>query len=232
MPNPQSPNNSELENNIGITFKNAELLQEALTHRSYINEHGDFKAHNERLEFLGDAVLELIITETIFAQFPDLPEGEMTAIRAAIVRRETLAQVAQDLTLDHYIKMSKGESNNKGKAREAILANAFEALTGAIYLDQGYETVSKFLLSHLKDRIGQVFSDKAYIDAKSRVQEILQAKRSITPNYKVLEETGPDHDKHFTIGIYAGEDLLATGTGQNKQQAETSAAREALTKLE
>ncbi|MFZ1987468.1 MAG: ribonuclease III [Minisyncoccia bacterium] len=216
---------------LGLTFKKLDLLVEALTHRSYLNEHrGAKQSHNERLEFLGDAVLELASTRFLFDKFPLKPEGELTAYRAALVNTYSLAAVAEGLGINDMLLLSKGEARDTGRARQIILANAFEAILGALYLDQGYEAVDAFLAKHLFPKIDDVIQNRAWQDAKSRFQESAQDKKGITPLYKTISEVGPDHDKHFTVGVFLGEKEIAQGTGKSKQDAEQSAAQAGLDK--
>lgn len=214
---------------LGLSFSNLALLTEALTHRSYLNENRAISAsHNERLEFLGDAVLELAATRFLFDRFPQKPEGDLTAYRAALVNTVSIAGVAEQLGVNDMLLLSKGEAKDTGRARQIILANAFEAILGAVYLDQGYEAAEAFLKKHLFPRIDEVIETRAYQDAKSRFQEIAQEKKSITPSYRTLAEEGPDHDRLFTAAVYVGEREIATGTGKSKQEAEQSAAQAAL----
>ncbi|KND51687.1 MAG: ribonuclease III [Parcubacteria bacterium C7867-001] len=215
---------------IGVSFANLELLIEALTHRSYINEHKSAKSHNERLEFLGDAVLELATTRFLFDKYPEKPEGELTAYRAALVNTFSIADAADALGVNDMLLLSKGEKKDTGRARKIILANAFEAIVGAIYLDQGYEAAEAFIAKNLYAKIEDVIKAKSYQDAKSRFQEASQDKKGITPHYKTMGEVGPDHDKHFTVGVYLGADEIARGEGKSKQEAEQSAAQNALDK--
>ncbi len=218
---------SLLSKNIGIKFKKKELLIRALTHRSYINENPKFKIHNERLEFLGDAVLELIVTEHLFKNFNN-PEGDLTNWRAALVNSETLASTAKKLKLGDYLLLSKGEARDKGKAREYILANAFEALLGAIYLDGGIEMARIFVEKQILTKLQKVLDEKLYQDPKSYFQERAQEKLGITPHYKVSDEWGPDHKKQFRLGIYLGKELIAEAEGESKHSAEKKAAAKAL----
>ncbi len=220
---------ANLEQKIGVVFKNKDFLKESLTHRSYLNENPKWGLpHNERLEFLGDAVLELASTEALFNRFPDLPEGDLTSIRAALVNYQMLAVVAKEINLDEFILLSRGEAKDTGKAREVILANAFEALLGAIYLDAGYAVSQKFVEKFVMNHLEEVMKNKLYKDPKSLFQEIIQEKMKITPEYKVLSEKGPDHAKIFTVGVYCGDKLTAQGEGSSKQEAEVEAARNAL----
>lgn len=220
------------ENNIGCNFKNKDLLIQAFVHRSYINENPDFYLnHNERLEFLGDAVLELVVTEYLYKNY-DKPEGELTTWRAALVRTERLAQVARELGIEECLLLSKGESQQQGKARQTILANAFEALIGAIYLDQGYQKAKEFIEKNLISYLPEILEKKLYKDAKSLYQEIIQEKYKITPTYQVLKEEGPDHCKKFLVGLFIEDKLIAKGEGYSKQEAEEQAAKKALDQME
>ena len=219
----------ELERKIETTFRNADLLKEALTHRSYLNEHPSWKSrHNERLEYLGDAGLELAVTEALFTKFPDAPEGQLTVLRAALVNWERLSRVAQEIGLEKFIYMSKGEQGDTTKARDVILANALEALIGAIYLDQGFERAEKFIAQFVLAHLPEIIETKSYKDAKSELQEIVQDKLKLTPTYRVLGESGPAHERTFRVGVYFGSDLIAEGSGSSKQQAELEAAKQAL----
>lgn len=223
------PDFKKFEDASGITFKNKELLRRAFTHRSYLNENrGAESSHNERLEFLGDAVLELMVTEYLFEKYPDNNEGDLTAYRAAMVNAITLSEVAQKINVNDYLLLSKGEARDTGKARQYILANTMEAIIGAIYLDQGYDAAKYFISKNLFHLIDKIVEEKSWIDAKSRFQEKAQEKESFTPLYKSLKEEGPDHDKHFTVGVYLDKELIAEGTGKSKQEAEQDAARKAL----
>lgn len=213
---------------LGIPFSNLDLLAEALTHRSYLNEHKTARAHNERLEFLGDAVLELIVTHFLFARFPEKPEGELTAYRAALVNTYSLAEVAESVGLNDVLLLSKGEARDTGRARQIILANAFEALLGALYLDQGYAAAEAFVAAHLFPKLEGVIENRSWQDAKSRLQEMAQEKESVTPTYRTVSESGPDHDKQFTVGVFLKEAEAGRGTGKSKQEAEQQAAQAAL----
>lgn len=216
--------------NLGLSFQNLDLLIEAFTHRSYINEHKSAKNHNERLEFLGDAVLELSSTKFLFEKFPNKPEGDLTAYRAALVNTYSISDVAETLGMNDLLLLSKGEKRDTGRARQIILANAFEALVGALYLDQGYAAADAFLKTHLFPRLEDVLAKGTYQDAKSRFQEAAQERKSITPKYQTREESGPDHDKRFTVGVYLASEEIAQGEGKSKQEAEQDAAANALKK--
>ena len=218
-----------LEQKLGVIFKNKNLLKEALTHRSYLNENPSWPLpHNERLEFLGDAVLELAVTEILFSRYPTSPEGELTSIRSALVNYQMLADIAKNMELGDYVFLSKGEAKDAGKAREVILANAFEAILGAVYLDAGYESAKNFIEKAVMGRLDEVIEKKLYQDPKSLLQEIVQEKLRATPTYSVLSEKGPDHAKIFKVGVFFNGDLIAEGEGASKQEAEVEAAKEAL----
>jgi ribonuclease III len=214
-----------LAKKIGVTFNDINLLKQAVTHRSYLNENRSYDLdHNERLEFLGDAVLELIITEYLYNNFSN-PEGELTSWRSALVNGEMLSHVAQDLGVEKFLLMSRGEAKDTGRARQYLLANALEAIIGATYLDQGYEIAKKFVLSHVAVRLKEILEKKLYLDPKSYFQEKAQENVKVTPSYRVTKEWGPDHDKHFIVGVYLGDDLVAEGEGNSKQEAQREAAR-------
>lgn len=214
---------------LGLSFKNPNLLVEALTHRSYLNEHREYVgSHNERLEFLGDAVVELATTDFLFKKFPARPEGELTSYRAALVNTVSLAESAQALGIDNFLLLSKGESKDTGRAREVIRADALEAIIGAIYLDSGYDSAEAFIAKNLYGKLDDIIAKRSYQDAKSRFQEIAQEKRGATPNYRTLSEVGPDHAKLFTVGVFIGTEEIARGEGQSKQEAEQSAAEAGL----
>ena len=222
---------SILEKNLDYEFKNKDFLLEALTHRSYLNENQNWKLpHNERLEFLGDAVLELCSTEELFLTYKN-GEGELTAFRAALVNADSLAQSAKDLSINDFLLLSSGEAKDTGRARQIILANAFEALIGAIYLDGGYKAALKFVAKSLLPMLKDIIELGLYRDPKSRFQEEAQAKFGITPHYQVLKESGPDHNKDFVVGVFLGPEKVAEAVGKSKQEAEKSAARNALQKM-
>ena len=217
------------EAGLGIRFKNPELLRQAFTHRSYLNEHrGEVSDHNERLEFLGDAVLELIVTHFLYEKFPTQPEGDLTAYRAALVNAVTLSEVAGEIGMNDYLLLSRGEAKDTGRARAILLANAIEALIGAIYLDQGYDAAHMFIEQHLFPKIDDIMHKKLWRDPKSTLQEKAQEAEGATPYYTVIRETGPDHDKQFVVGVYVRDTLLSQGSGKSKQEAEQDAARNAL----
>ncbi len=219
---------SSLESKIKVQFKDRELLQSALTHRSYLNENRKWPlAHNERLEFLGDAVLELITTEYLYRNFPN-PEGELTNLRSALVNYKMLSEIAADLGLESYILLSRGEAKDTGRARQVILANAMEALIGAIYLDSGFEITRTFINEFVINRLQQILSDGKILDPKSKFQELTQEKLGVTPHYKVLAEWGPDHNKNFEVGVFVNDHQIATGVGSSKQEAEIAAAENGL----
>lgn len=220
---------SVFENHVGVNFKNKDLLTQAFTHRSYVNENSKLPhGHNERLEFLGDAVLELITTDYLYNTYPNQNEGELTAYRSALVNASIIAEVASEIGMNEFLLLSKGEAKDIGKARTYILANTYEAFLGALYIDQGYEPSRIFVTQTLIPKIDLIIKKRLYRDGKSLVQEKAQEIIGSTPSYKVISAMGPDHDKQFVIGIYFGNELIATGKGKSKQEAEQSAAREAL----
>lgn len=223
-------NLKDLEKEIKVNFTNHDLLQQAMVHRSYINEHPNFKmGHNERLEFLGDAVLEIIVTEYLYKSFPDKPEGDLTNWRASLVNSKMLYKIANKLNFDKFLLLSKGESkDSNSKARHYILADSVEAVIGAIYLDQGLEIAKEFILNNVITNLDEIIENRTYVDPKSRFQEMSQEIVGITPSYQVLKEEGPDHAKKFTIGLYLNEELITTGEGFSKQEAQTKAAEEGL----
>ncbi|MBI2096128.1 MAG: ribonuclease III [Candidatus Taylorbacteria bacterium] len=217
------------EKNIGFSFKNKDLLRQAFTHRSYINENRAYHlGHNERLEFLGDAVLELAVTEYLYEHYPGSTEGEMTSYRSALVNAITLSGVASELKMNDYLLLSRGEVKDIGRARQIILANTFEALVGAIFLDSGYGAVKHFVAVHIFPLIDGIIKKGTWIDSKSLFQEKAQDIAGITPTYTTVKEEGPDHDKLFTVGVYLGKNFVAQGQGKSKQDAEQQAAARAL----
>lgn len=222
---------SDIERDLNITFNNKDLLRQVFVHRSYLNENSGFDLdHNERLEFLGDAVLELVVTEFLYKNYPN-PEGELTNWRSALVRGVMLAEIAAGIGLGDYLFLSRGEQKSGGKARQLILANTFEAFIGALYLDQGYKPAEDFVAKHLLIRLPDILDNKLYMDSKSRLQELSQEKWSVTPSYKVLSENGPDHAKSFTVGVYVEGKLMGEGSGSSKQNAEQAAASDSLSRI-
>jgi ribonuclease-3 len=220
---------SVLEKKLDLKFKNKDFLIQAFTHRSYLNENPDFYlSHNERLEFLGDAVLELVVTEYLYQKYPEKSEGELTNWRAALVNAKMLSNLAQELDFNDFLLLSRGEEKEMGKARQYILANAFEAFIGAIYLDQGYKPCQEFIKKYLLKKLPEIIEKGLFKDVKSRFQEEAQERVKITPSYKVLDEWGPDHAKHFIVGVFLGNELIAKGEGSSKQEAEEEAAQNAL----
>ncbi|MBD3247884.1 ribonuclease III [Candidatus Falkowbacteria bacterium] len=222
----------KLEEKIGIDFKNPNLLKQSMVHRSYLNEHHDFSlGHNERLEFLGDAVLEIVVTEHLFENYPDEPEGELTNWRASLVNAKMLSKVANELKVEEHLFLSRGEAKDKdSKARQYILADSIEALIGAIYLDQGIKKAEKFVVKFILSKLDNILENKLYYDPKSRFQEIAQEKYGITPHYKVLSETGPDHKKVFEVGLYLGAEFVTKAKGSSKQEAQVESAKKGLEK--
>ncbi len=227
----QMPDFEELARKIGVDFKSMDLLKTACTHRSFLNENRSARlAHNERLEFLGDAVLELVVTIFLYQKFPDKAEGDLTAYRSALVNTVSLSKVAQHIGLNQYLLLSRGEAKDQGRARSIILADAVEAIIGAVYLDQGFggagNFIEKFLLSFID--IDTIIKKKLWLDAKSRFQEKAQEITGVTPSYRTLKEIGPDHNKQFTLGVFLGDVQVAVGSGMSKQEAEQKAAEKAL----
>jgi ribonuclease-3 len=224
---------TKLQKRLGVNFKNTNLLRQALVHRSYLNEHPDFKiGHNERLEFLGDAVLEIVVTEFLYLNFTSTPEGDLTNWRASLVNAKMLYEVAAELEIESCLYLSKGESRDKNKkSRQFILANSIEALIGAMYLDSGIETAKEFILKKVVSKLDNILKNQTYLDPKSRFQEKAQEERGVTPHYQILDEVGPDHAKTFTVGLYLAEELIATGQGSSKQEAQVEAAKNGLEKI-
>ncbi len=221
-----------IEHVLGVTFSQKDTLLSALTHRSYLNENPQFPLdHNERLEFLGDAVLELIVTDHLYRTY-ELPEGEMTNLRSAVVRGEMLSKVAREIGIEDYLLLSRGERKDTGKAREYILANAVEALIGAIYQDQGYESAKKVVDAYIVSKLPEIVAKGLHIDTKSRFQELAQEKYRVTPVYKVLRESGLDHQKEFVVGVFLRSKKMGEGKGSSKQEAQQAAALVALASLE
>lgn len=220
---------SKLTKKLGVKVKNKDLMLQAFCHRSYLNENPSFHLdNNERLEFLGDAVLELVVTEHLYKKYSDEPEGELTNWRASLVNAKILGDLAKELGFDDYLLLSRGEKKETGKARQYILANAFEAFMGALYLDSGYRKCKEFLEKYLIVKLKNIIEKGLFKDVKSKFQEESQERVGVTPNYRVLEERGPDHAKHFTVGLFLDKDLIARGEGSSKQEAEEHAAKNAL----
>ena len=223
---------TDFENKIGIVFNNKSLLKQSLTHRSYLNENRDIRSgHNERLEFLGDAVLELIITHFLYEKYPEKTEGDLTSIRSALVNAQTCAKIASEIDINDFLLLSRGESKDTGRARQYILANALEAIIGAIYLDKGYESAENFISRFVFPLTDRIVEEELWVDAKSKFQEKVQDNDGVTPAYKTLKEMGPDHDKKFIVGVFVSNKLVAEGEGDSKQEAEQMAARKALKEL-
>ncbi len=215
----------KLQKIVGVTFSDPAHLLTAVTHRSYLNEHREAKQdHNERYEFLGDAVLELVVTDFLFNKYPEKPEGELTAIRAALVNTMSIAEASAKLGINDFLLLSKGEERDTGRARQYILANAFESIIGAVYLDQGYDAAKEFIAANLFDRTEVIVAKRLWQDAKSRFQELSQEHAGVTPSYETLGQSGPDHDRLFTVGVFLGSEKIAEGKGRSKQEAEQSAA--------
>lgn len=219
---------SSFEKKVGFIFKDKNLLQLAFTHRSFVNENRQLNEHNERLEFLGDAVLELVVTEHLFNKFKDKTEGDLTSLRASLVNTQSISNAAKELGMNDYLLLSKGESNDTGRARQYILANTFESFIGALYLDQGYDIAKEFIANNLFGNIEKIVDEKLWRDAKSHLQESAQEHMSITPHYELVSQEGPDHNKVFTVGVIFTDSEVARGKGNSKQEAEQDAAQKAL----
>lgn len=227
---PIAPYQDFAKNTLGYEFKDIQLLITALTHRSYVNEHKkSVSEHNERLEFLGDAVLELVVTDFLFKNYKE-QEGTLTSWRAALVRTESIGEAGDKVGFEPLLRMSKGEKQGSERARQQILANTFEAVIGAIYLERGYPAAEEFIHKHITSKLDNILKEGSWRDPKSHLQEVSQHRDSATPQYKVIEEVGPDHDKIFTLGVYVNQTLMGTGTGHSKQVAQQDAARAALEK--
>jgi ribonuclease-3 len=227
------PDFLKLASKIKTEFKDINLLRQACTHRSYLNENkSSGLEHNERLEFLGDAVLELVVTHFLYKKFPGRNEGELTAYRSAIVNTVSLSKAASFMGINEYLLLSKGESKDTGRARSIILADTVEAIIGAIYVDQGYDSAEKFIANFILEviDIDEIIDKKLWLDAKSRFQEKAQEYVGFTPIYKTIKETGPDHDKIFTVSLFVGNEEVSMGSGKSKQDAEQDAAKKALIK--
>jgi len=222
----------DCEKSLGVSFANKSLLKQALTHSSYINENPDFVLlGNERLEFLGDAILDFIVAEKLYKEFPELPEGKLTAIRASLVCRDALTEVASSLGLGDYLLLGRGEEASKGRTKPSNLANAMEAVIGAIYLDQGMVKTRKFVLSRLRPRLRKIKAGKITLNYKALLQEFVQRKKTLTPVYRLVEITGPGHEKQFTAEVMVEGEVLGKGTGKNKKSAEMEAAHSAWEEL-
>lgn len=229
---PTAPYQAFARETLGYEFKDVDLLITAFTHRSYVNEHRkSVSHHNERLEFLGDAVLELVVTDYLFNHY-DEPEGILTSWRAALVRTESIGDAGQKIGYEPLIRMSRGEKQGSDRARMQILANAFEALIGAIYLERGYDDAEKFIQTHITSKLKSILSEGSWRDPKSHLQEVMQRQDGVTPRYVVLEEVGPDHDKIFTLGVFSADRLVSKGMGPSKQAAQQEAAKAALAHYE
>lgn len=216
---------------INVSFKNIALLEQAFIHRSYLNEHPKLGLeHNERLEFLGDAVLELVVTDFLYRNYPN-PEGDLTNWRSALVKTESLASVAERLNISPYFKLSRGETKGNSRSHALISANAVEAIIGAIYMDQGYDGAKDFITAQIISSLPQILADGTWMDPKSKFQELAQNQFGLTPNYRVMDENGPDHDKTFTVGVYVGDRLFGQGNGASKQSAQQVAAAVALEEI-
>lgn len=214
---------------LGFEFDNIGLLIDAFTHRSYMNEHKkSANVHNERLEFLGDAVLELVVTDHLYRTYEEQPEGILTSWRSALVRTESIGEAGSLLGYEPLLRLSRGEKRGSDRARQQILANAFEALIGAIYLEKGYEAAEGFIAKNILSKLQGILETESWRDAKSHLQEVSQSVDGMTPQYRVIEEVGPDHEKTFTLGVYVGNELMGTGTGPSKQIAQQQAATAAL----
>ncbi len=228
----QIPDFKPLLNEINITFNNEELLLNAFVHRSFLNENRGFKLpSNERLEFLGDACLELVVSEYLFKNYPHDPEGKLTSYRGALVNTQSLAQSAKSIHLGDYLLLSKGEEEGGGRDSNYLMANTFEALIGAIYMDQGYTNAQTFITKYVINKLDEIIRLELYRDPKSKLQELTQAEMSITPSYRVINESGPDHDKIFEVEVYLNDKIAGKGKGSSKQKAETAAAKNALEKF-
>jgi ribonuclease-3 len=223
----------KLQKRLGVKFINESLLKQALVHRSYLNEHPDFGVgHNERLEFLGDAVLEIVVTEYLYLSFTSTPEGDLTNWRASLVNAKMLYEVSKDLGIEENLYLSRGESKDKNKkSRQYILADAVEAIIGAMYLDRGIEAAKKFILTSVVSHLDEILKNQSYLDPKSHFQEKSQEIKGVTPHYQILDEVGPDHAKIFTVGLYLDEELIISGTGSSKQEAQVDAAAKGLKKM-
>jgi ribonuclease-3 len=222
----------ELIKNLDIKFNDISLLERALTHRSYLNENRDIEKNNERLEFLGDAVLELIISKHLYEKYPNHPEGDLTSFRSAVVRTESLAEASRELNYGKYLRLAKGEEETGGRDKDYILANTFEAVLGAIFIDQGLQPCKDLIYRILIPKIDNIVKNRLDIDSKTKIQEMAQAKFKLTPTYEVVEENGPDHDKEFIVAVKIGDKIIGRGKGSSKQKAEEASASEGLKYIE
>jgi len=222
----------EFESHLEVHFQSPDLLVRAMTHRSYVNEHEEVRRDNERLEFLGDAILDFVVADMLFRKFPDIPEGDLTQLRSALVRTDSLAKLAAEARVGEFLLIGKGEENNGGRFRVNNLCRGFEALIGAIYMDQGLETVKEFVIPRLDNLLDYIIANDLHIDARSQLQERSQAELRVTPKYRVVDAAGPDHEKQFLIEVVIDTLVIGTGLGTSKRMAAQSAAREALKRLE
>lgn len=222
---------SKIEEKVEVKFKNKNLLKTAFVHRSFLNENKTVKEHNERLEFLGDAVLELVVTEYLYKNYPN-PEGDLTNWRSALVKTESISEAAQNLGFEDFLMMSRGEAGGTGRSRQLILANCFEAVIGAIYMDQGFSAAEEFITQNVTTKLPRIIKEKLYIDPKSHFQELAQERESLTPRYEVVSEEGPDHNKKFTVAVLVGQKEWGRGIGTSKQLAQQAAAQDALKEYE
>lgn len=225
-------NLSILSEKVGVKFKNESFIEHAFVHRSYLNESKKFSESNERLEFLGDSILSFLTSTFLYNKFPKEPEGQLTNLRSSIVKTSTLADIAAVLSLGDYLLLSKGEEEGGGRKNQSILADTFEAFLGTVYLDSGIDAAEKILVTHLFPLLDRVLKEKLYKDSKSSFQESVQEDARVSPQYRVLKETGPDHAKEFTVGVYVDNKLWGEGMGKSKQDAEQKAATQALEKWE
>ncbi len=221
---------NDLAQKVDLAFKDNNLIQQAFIHRSYLNENKEYASSNERLEFLGDSILSLLVSEYLFKEYPDFSEGQLTNLRSSVVKTTTLAQIAKELKLGELLLLSHGEEEGGGRQNTSILADTFEAFLGAVFLDQGLLSAKKILSAFLFPLLTNILRDKKYKDAKSEFQEVVQEDKKVSPVYKVLDQKGPDHAKEFTIGVYVENILYGTGQGKSKQEGEMKAAEKALNK--
>jgi ribonuclease-3 len=230
---PENKSLEKLQKKINVVFDDPLLLKQAMVHRSYLNEHPDFGiGHNERLEFLGDAVLEIVVTEYLYNNFQDTPEGDLTNWRASLVNAKMLYEVAKEIGAEEHLYLSKGEARDKNKkSRQYILANCIEAIIGAMYLDKGIEAPKAFILKHVVSKLDDILKNRSYLDPKSHFQERAQEVKGVTPHYQILDEKGPDHAKIFTVGLYLDDEQVSVGEGSSKQEAQIDAAEKGIKKF-